>query len=209
MNLNQRLQRAEVEIVALKSLLSRIALGDGTVRSPSDGGTTSGVPLPHDHGGTGEGDDLVFTPMVYADWENSVSPLLVWAALDQLAERVQDLDSLLVPEVTMMMTGMEQSTIGTSTHTFKIVTKTADYTATDYDTVILCDASAAAFTVTLPPAADRTGKVFEVKKIDATANTVTIDGDGSETIDGGTTAVITSQYESITAVSDGAAWFIL
>lgn len=91
----------------------------------------------------------------------------------------------------------------------EIVAKTGAYTATDADAVILCDASGAGFTVTLPPAADRTGKVFEVKKIDVSANSVTVDGSGAETIDDGTTAVLTMQYEAITIVSDGAAWFIL
>ena len=43
-----------------------------------------------------------------ADWKNSVSPLLLWDAIDQLAERVQDLDTLTIPAVTMEMTGMEE-----------------------------------------------------------------------------------------------------
>lgn len=89
-----------------------------------------------------------------------------------------------------------------------VTEKTANYTAATTDTVILCDATAGAFTITLPTAVGNTGKVFEIKKIDA-ANDVTVDGDGTETIDDGTTAVLTVQYEAITIVSDGDEWFIL
>ena len=70
-------------------------------------------------------------------------------------------------------------------------------------------------TITLPAAAsaynstDGIGRIYEIKKIDVDADTVTIDGNGSETIDGGTTAVLTIQYESITIQSDGSNWHII
>ena len=38
---------------------------------------------------------------------------------------------------------------------------------------------------------------------------MTVDGNGSETIDGGLTAVLTVQWEAITLFCNGAAWFIL
>jgi hypothetical protein len=38
--------------------------------------------------------------------------------------------------------------------------------------------------MTLPTAASSTGKVFYIKKIDSSANSVIIDGAGAETIDG-------------------------
>jgi hypothetical protein len=75
--------------------------------------------------------------------------------------------------------------------------------------IIICDASSAAITVNLPAASISNGYVYYVKKVDATANTVTIDGSGSETIDGGTTAVISSQYECLTIVCDGTSWYIV
>jgi hypothetical protein len=74
--------------------------------------------------------------------------------------------------------------------------------------VILCDCTAASITINLPPAVANTA-LFRVKKIDATANTVTIDPSGAQTIDGGATAVITTRYESIDLASDNANWNIL
>ncbi len=104
---------------------------------------------------------------------------------------------------------LDTSTSGTGTESLALVTKTAAYTATDSDTVILCDATAGAFTVTLPTAVGRTGKVFYIKKIDATANAVTIAGDGAETIDGETTQSISTQYNALKLISDGSEWHIL
>ena len=41
------------------------------------------------------------------------------------------------------------------------------------------------------------------------ANQVTIDADGSETIDDETTQTLPSQYDSIHIVSDGTEWWII
>lgn len=89
--------------------------------------------------------------------------------------------------------------------------KTAAYTvvAGDKNKTILCDASSAAFTVTLPAAATAGGG-FEVsvKKTDSSVNAVTIDGNASETIDGATTLVVSQQYDSYTLVCDGSNWHV-
>lgn len=74
---------------------------------------------------------------------------------------------------------------------------------------VLCDASSNAITINLPAAASHNGREYNVKKIDSTANTITVDGNGSETIDGSTTAIITEQYASITVQSDGSNWHIV
>jgi hypothetical protein len=89
------------------------------------------------------------------------------------------------------------------------VAKTGAYTVTVDDGVILCDASSAAFTVTLPAVSGNAGLNFHIKKTDSSGNAVTVDGNASETIDGATTAVITAQWESIQIVSDGSAWYII
>jgi hypothetical protein len=98
---------------------------------------------------------------------------------------------------------------GDQTESLALVTKTVAYTATDSDTVILCDAAAGTFTVTLPTAVGRAGKVFYIKKIDATVNAVTVAGDGAETIDGENTQVISTQYNALKLISDGSEWHIL
>ena len=89
----------------------------------------------------------------------------------------------------------------------RTITATASVAATDY--TILCDATSGAITVNLPAAASSSGRVLNVKKIDATANTVTIDGNASETIDGATTKAISTQWSSFTIKCYGSAWFIL
>jgi len=63
--------------------------------------------------------------------------------------------------------------------------------------------------MTLPSAASSTGKVFYVKKIDSSANSVIIDGAGAETIDGAATITTVIQYEAYTIISNGSFWSIL
>ena len=83
------------------------------------------------------------------------------------------------------------------------------YTAAAGDYTILANAVGGAMTVTLPSATG-SGRILNIKKIDASASTVTIDGFGAETIDGAATYVISTQWVNIT-IQDGAAgaWYIL
>ena len=89
-----------------------------------------------------------------------------------------------------------------------VATKTANYTATVNDDVIECDGTSTAFTVTLPAATSSTGQKLYIKKIDASANAITIDGNASETIDGATTKTLSSQYASYTIICNGSGWSI-
>ena len=89
-----------------------------------------------------------------------------------------------------------------------VVSKSSTYTATTSDSVILCAASSA-WTLTLYAASGNSGRQLIIKKTDSSANAVTVDGNASETIDGGTTAAITTQFESITIVCDGSNWHIV
>jgi len=84
------------------------------------------------------------------------------------------------------------------------------YTAlpTSGHTVYKVDASGGAIIFNLPTAVGNTA-TFEIKKIDSSANTVTIDGNSAETIDGGTTAVIRAQYASVTLISDNVNWQVI
>ena len=89
-----------------------------------------------------------------------------------------------------------------------ITTVTADTTLTSSNDVVLVNAASGAITITLPTAATLLQE-FTVKKIDSSGNVVTVDGNGSETIDDTTTKVLSSQYDSIRFASDGAEWWIL
>ena len=88
------------------------------------------------------------------------------------------------------------------------VTKTANYTLTAADHTVRADATSGNITQTLPTAVGITGRIYVVKKIDASANTVTIATTSSQTIDGATTVVISSQYESFMVQSNGTNWDI-
>jgi len=81
--------------------------------------------------------------------------------------------------------------------------KTATYTITLFDDIINCTANT--FTATLPTAVG-TGKIYTIKNTGA--GTITLDGDGSETIDGSTTQSL-SQWDTVKVKSDGSNWIIL
>jgi hypothetical protein len=84
--------------------------------------------------------------------------------------------------------------------------KTASYTATSTDDFIPC-APAANMTITLPAASTSGGFLYTIIKTNSNAFTVTIDPNASELINGATTLVITSQYQTYSVWCDGAAWY--
>ena len=86
--------------------------------------------------------------------------------------------------------------------------KAADYTVatTDNNKVFLASGTT---TLTLPAAATAgSGFSITVKNTDAT-NTITIDGNGTETIDGNEVSELKSQYAYEQIVSDGSNWYII
>jgi hypothetical protein len=86
------------------------------------------------------------------------------------------------------------------------VTKIADYTTTTDDDYILVDATTGDVIITLYPAADSKAPLT-IKRIDTVStNTVTVDANGSETIDGQLTVTI-SVGGATQLVSDGTQWF--
>jgi hypothetical protein len=87
-------------------------------------------------------------------------------------------------------------------------TQTANYTALSTDYFIFGDATSASITINLPTAVGIAGKVYIIKKIDATGNTVTIDANSTQTLDGALTIVIGTQYASFSIVSNGANWYV-
>ncbi len=84
----------------------------------------------------------------------------------------------------------------------------AAYTAAE-EPVILVDTSGGGVTITLPPVAAATDRVYVVKKTTTDGNTVTIDGDGAETIDGGATITFTTSRGVRWLYCDGSAWHVL
>lgn len=90
-----------------------------------------------------------------------------------------------------------------------VVSKTAAYSATVRDQLIKADATGGAFTVTLPTAVGATSKTYTIKRMNAGANAVTVACSGAETIDGSATYSLSSQYASVTVVSDNSNWLVI
>lgn len=76
-------------------------------------------------------------------------------------------------------------------------------TITVNDDLLLCDATAGAFPVTLLPANQCQFLEVTIKKSDASGNAVTISG----TLDGVLNPTLAAQYKSKTVQSDGTSWW--
>jgi len=96
---------------------------------------------------------------------------------------------------------------GATRGAYRSVTTSGNVVSGDY--LIIADATAGAITMTLPPAALVPGRIYAFKRINAGANAVIVDGYGAETIDGNLTHTLTPQWNSVTIMSNGVAWFIL
>ncbi len=74
------------------------------------------------------------------------------------------------------------------------------------DQTVLVDATGGATTINLP-ASPTSGKCFIVKKTDASANAVTVNGNGNN-IDGAATQALAAQWNSFMIQGNGTAYFI-
>ena len=86
--------------------------------------------------------------------------------------------------------------------TVNVFSVSADTTLV-YGAIYKTDATTLSITHTLPTAVGNAGKEVSVQKTDNTANTVSVQGTGIETINGDTTAIISFQNTFITFISDG------
>lgn len=85
----------------------------------------------------------------------------------------------------------------------------ATYTVTTNDNYLFANSSGGAFSINLPTAVNNYGQYVTIKKIDSSANDVTIDPYLSETIDDQPTKIINTQYSVTTIVADGNNWWIV
>lgn len=84
----------------------------------------------------------------------------------------------------------------------RITSADSPYTQDINDSIIICDSTSGSITINLLPALEWEQKRLTVKKI-AASNTVTIDANSSQTIDGTTTKALTTQYSSYELISEG------
>lgn len=90
-----------------------------------------------------------------------------------------------------------------------ITSTSTDITLNATHYTVKVDASGANRTITLPASAGVSRRIYIIKKTDSSANTVTIDGNASETLDGATTKVINTQWAGYAIQSDGTNWIII
>jgi hypothetical protein len=88
------------------------------------------------------------------------------------------------------------------------VSATAALSLTYPLTLVLVDTGSGNVTLTLPAVAAVPGFRVEVKKTTA-ANTLTVDGAGSETIDGAGTLAWSTQWQSYSLIATGGAWYVV
>lgn len=103
--------------------------------------------------------------------------------------------------------GPQSSASGSNT--LSIVSKTTTYTADTADDLILCSTTGGAWQLSLYTAVGNNGRVLRVLKTTNDFTKLTIDGDGTETINGAANTSLCTQYEEVTLVSDGSNWLIL
>jgi hypothetical protein len=89
----------------------------------------------------------------------------------------------------------------------KVTTITSTTTLNNTHNIVLCNSGA--YTVTLPAAASNTGRIYYIKNIDTDGDNITVDGNGSETIDGSATYILDAYLQSIKIISDGSNWHVI
>ena len=90
-----------------------------------------------------------------------------------------------------------------------IVNATANYIPNINNQSIFMSASTAPDTVFLPTASGIAGRIYTIKKVDASTNAVVVKGNASELIDGSNVATLPNQYSTIVIQSNGTQWYII
>ncbi len=104
----------------------------------------------------------------------------------------------------------EKTSTVTTAPTRTTVSKSSSFTASTSEAAIYeIDCTGGNVIVTLPAASGAANRGWVLRRIDASANTLTVDPNGSETINGQTTWPIVSQYETLDINSNGTSWGII
>lgn len=106
---------------------------------------------------------------------------------------------------------LDVSSTGSKVGVTTVNAATYDLLVTDYILHVTYTGTGAVTSLTLPSAQVVSGRVIHIKDAGGNAgtNNITIDTEGSETIDGSATAVINSNYSAYSLYSDGSNWFVI
>jgi hypothetical protein len=89
-----------------------------------------------------------------------------------------------------------------------VSTKTSSYTILTSDCFLAANCTSGNIIFTLPPSSGNVGRIYYCKKIDATANTLTIVGNGSDLIDQSGTFLMNEQDQSLSVIANGTGWWV-
>ncbi len=84
-----------------------------------------------------------------------------------------------------------------------------DYSLKRSASIILADSLTKDIVLTLPSAAEYKGHKYLIKKIDNSVYTVSVNASGSDKIDGESSFVINTQWDSLNIFSNGFNWIII
>ncbi len=96
--------------------------------------------------------------------------------------------------------------VSSGSHFLLTTAKTTSFTADTASSIYTCDTSGGSITMTLPAVASSTNLNYIVKKTSA-SNSLIVDGNASELIDGAATLTATANYAALHFYCDGTAWY--
>ena len=94
---------------------------------------------------------------------------------------------------------------------YDVAASDSPYSVAEGYSVLKVDCSGGEVTINLPAVASSADRILVIKDAsgDATANNITIDGNGAETIDGALTAIINTDGGAVTLHCDGVEWSVI
>jgi len=147
--------------------------------------------------------------MNYADLDTGVGA----SAADQLSLVAGGVEGIRISEDTLVVIDLKGTMVTHGSMINAVTTVNAatyDLLISDHILNITYTSTGAVTSLTLPTAQVYSGRNLIIKDAAGNASTynITIDTEGSEKIDGADTAVINTDYESISLYCDGSNWFI-
>lgn len=98
---------------------------------------------------------------------------------------------------------------GAMSTAIKTVSTAGTYTVTPRDSTLLVNATGGSITILLPACSGCTGRMYVIKRIDSSGNSISVTSDGGELIDGSATYSLTTIYQKIKVQTNGANWWII
>lgn len=163
------------------------------------------------HGEPTDADRMSYVPRTDVGWEDT-DPRTVQQALDRISEGRCGPVLIIAGDPVSPAIGqvwLDTDKTGSPGTAVKTVNRvTSDLTLTTSHEVLLCDATDGNIILTMPPTAANQGRAYEIKKIDSTKNTVTIIGDGADTVENATKAALKRKGQAVEPRAEGTNWHI-